>query len=91
MNHHDHDHKHSHDHHEHTHNHEKKELSINEKLTSLFQHWIDHNKSHQESYISWSKKAQEKDLQNVVACLEQVSNLTDEINVKLKETLDELT
>ena len=87
MNHH-HDHKHDNEHHHH--NHEKKELSLKEKLSSLFQHWIDHNSSHKESYLSWAKKAEEENLSDIVRYLEEAANLSDDINLKLAKALKEL-
>ena len=89
MNHH-HDHNHEHNHHEH-HSHETKELSLKEKLSSLFQHWIKHNSSHKESYLSWAEKAKGENLSNIVTFLEQAGELSDEINFKLEKALKELT
>lgn len=86
--HHNHDHNHSHDH---GHNHEQKELSFKEKLSSLFQHWIDHNSSHKESYLSWARKAQKENLSKIGSYLEQAGELSDEINMKLEKALKELS
>ena len=79
---------HEHDHHEHSH--VEKELSLKEKLSSIFQHWIDHNSSHKESYLSWAKKAEKENLSSIVSYLEQVGKLSDEINIKLEKALKEL-
>ena len=84
-------HHHDHNHEHHHHNHETKELSLKEKLSSLFQHWIDHNSSHKESYLSWAKKAEVENLSGIVAYLEQAGKLSDEINLKLEKALKELT
>ena len=84
-------HHHDHNHEHHHHNHETKELSLKEKLSSLFQHWIDHNSSHKESYLSWAKKAEKENLSGIVTCLEQAGNLSDEINLKLEKALKDLT
>jgi hypothetical protein len=70
---HDHDHGHTHDHecghthnhtHEHTHEHthgvslEEIACSKDEKtLDILLAHWVDHNKSHEESFIEWVEKS----------------------------------
>ncbi|MCK5311408.1 MAG: hypothetical protein KAJ62_04835 [Desulfobacteraceae bacterium] len=89
MNHH-HSHDHDHDHHHH-HSHETKELSFKEKLSTLFQHWIDHNSSHKESYLSWADKADKENLSEIVTYLKEAGNLSDKINLKLEKALKELT
>ena len=73
---------HSHNHH-HDHNHN--ELSVKDKLSSLLDHWIDHNISHKESYLSWSEKARNEDLPKIVTCLENISRLTDQIDSELQK------
>lgn len=78
----------------HTHNHHhhgSKELPFQQKLTTLFQHWIDHNISHKESYLSWAEKAKNEDLSDIVKCLEEAGVLTDEINSKLEKALKALS
>jgi hypothetical protein len=78
----------SHEHnHNHDHQHESKELSFQAKLISLFQHWIDHNISHKESYLSWAEKAKKENLSDIVQCLEDAGILTDELNSKLEKAL----
>lgn len=81
---------HHHDH-SHDHNHTKSELSFQEKLTSLFQHWIDHNSSHKENYLTWAEKAKKENLSDIVSCLEQAGELSDKINIQLKKALKELS
>jgi rubrerythrin len=83
MNHH-HSHDHNHDHHE------TKELTFKEKLKSLFQHWIDHNVSHKESYLSWAKKAEKENLMEIVSCLEQAGELSDKMNLELEKALKKI-
>ncbi len=84
--HHNHNHEHSHDH-----NDKSKKLSLNEKLPSLLNHWIDHNVSHKASYLSWAEKAENENLETLVSCLKEVAGLSDKINIKLKKALDSLT
>jgi hypothetical protein len=87
----DHDHDHSHDHnHEHDHGHghtTTKELSFDEKLTILLQHWIDHNKSHQETYDSWANKATGESLPQMAEILKEISADSTKITEKLKKAL----
>ena len=83
-----HSHEHSHD--RHHHNHETKELSFDEKLKSLFQHWIDHNSSHKESFLSWAEKAEKEGFAKIVPYLEEAGELSDKINFKLEQALKKL-
>lgn len=102
MSHHDHDHSHhdhAHDHahsHDHGHNHDHdhghghtsaKELSFDEKLTILLQHWVDHNKSHQETYDSWANKATGESLPQMAEILKEISTDSNKITEKLEKAL----
>ncbi len=86
-----HDHAHSHDHdHDHGHGHEHtnaKELSLDEKLTILLQHWIDHNKSHQETYDSWANKATNDNLSQTAEILKEIALDSNKITEKLEKAL----
>ncbi len=84
---HSHSHEHSHDHH---HHHETKELSFDDKLKSLFKHWIDHNSNHKESFLSWAKKAEKEGFEKIAPYLEQAGELSDKINLELEQALKEL-
>ncbi len=80
---HDHDHGHSHDHH-HDHN---SEMSMAEKLNTLLTHWIDHNDSHMQNYLSWAAKAQDAGLDDVADALKAAGNLSQTVTEKLKRGL----
>lgn len=94
---HDHDHTHSHDHdhghphtheHEHTHRHEHKhEMSTEEKISTLLNHWIDHNNSHMETYRSWAQKAEDASLAEVTVLLKETAEASGVITAKLKTAL----
>ncbi len=73
--------------HHHDHSHEKKNISLKEKLPTLFKHWIDHNVSHKESFLSWADKAEKENLAQIVSCLKKASNLSDQINLELEKAL----
>ncbi len=80
-------------HHVHSHNHNQKnnDLSLKEKLSSLLQHWIDHNVSHKESYLSWAAKAEKENFSDIVSCLEQAGQLTDKINIEFEKALKKIS
>ena len=99
-----HSHKHEHDHHGHSHTHSHghdhhghdqhkntgKELSFKEKLLVLFQHWIEHNDSHKDNYISWAKKAEDENLSDTAALLMDAAAASDIITEKLEKALKTL-
>lgn len=84
-----HTHGHTHDH-EHTHDHDhdqpgnKEELTFDGKLTILMGHWIDHNKSHQQTYESWADKAAGENQPETAALLKEVS----EDSIRITKTLE---
>ncbi len=82
--HHDHDHCHSHHHHDHD---EKAELSLEDKLIKLFEHWIQHNISHAETYREWAEKADMNRLKEIGGALDAAADMTVDINRKLEEAL----
>ncbi|WDP86482.1 MAG: hypothetical protein HUN05_16230 [Desulfobacter sp.] len=83
-----HDHTHSHDH-DHDHS-QGSEMTMEEKLLTLFSHWINHNDSHKDNFISWATKAREAGLDSVALSLEQAGTLSQEVTEKLKQALANL-
>ncbi|MCC5909310.1 MAG: zinc transporter [Clostridiaceae bacterium] len=90
---HEHSHEHSHDHtHEHSHQHATNKESVantiehDEKtLRVLLVHWINHNKSHQENFSEWSKKAVAMEKPDVAKYIEEAVSLMDKANEMLIE------
>ena len=101
---HKHRHEHSHEHgqnHEHSHthghgdnhNHEddhSQELSFEDKLKTLFTHWIDHNNSHMGSYSSWAAKTEKENLKETTALLHQAAEESKKITQTLEKALQSL-
>ena len=93
---HPHDHNHSHDHaHSHSHSHEHEhshshELTFEQKLEKLFGHWIDHNESHKDTFLTWAGRAKEAGLAEVTKNLEMVGQLSEDVTRQLKEALNNL-
>ncbi|MCP4021921.1 MAG: zinc transporter [Desulfobacteraceae bacterium] len=83
---------HNHDHHHnHDHNHDHAEqLSFEDKLKTLFAHWIDHNNSHLQTYSSWAKKADEANLHEVAKDLSAAAKIAGQITQKLEDALNKL-
>lgn len=86
---HDHDHDHGHDH-GHTHSHDP-EMSLEQKLITLLTHWVNHNDSHKENYLSWALKAEKAGLKDVAVCLDQAGTLSRQVTQKLEEALKKLS
>ena len=82
---HSHDHDHGHPHHHHHSHGEGGEMSMEEKLNTLFSHWIGHNDSHKDNFFSWAQKAREAGLDSVALDLEEAGTLSDKVTAKLKE------
>ena len=99
---HDHDHTHEHAHahshaHEHSHHHDhghgdtqEKEMTMDEKLAILLAHWVDHNESHKESFISWAQKAREEGLSGIAEHLEEAGRLSDLVSKEIEKARDGL-
>ena len=90
---HDHDNGHGHSHsHDHGHTHDPvEEMTLEQKLNTLFAHWIDHNDSHKDNFLSWAKKAREAGLTEVAVSLEQAGSLSQEVTKKLEAALANLS
>ncbi len=74
-----------------THHHEAEStLSFEEKLIKLFEHWIKHNKDHAKTYRDWAEKAKENDLEKIYPILEEVAYMTEQINIKLTQTINKI-
>jgi len=75
----------------HHHDHENgKELKFEEKLEALFKHWIDHNKSHRDNFLSWAHKAKHENLIKIATSLEHAGDLSDKITANLEQALKDL-
>lgn len=75
---------HEHHHHGH-HDHEvKSELTFDEKLIKLLDHWLKHNQDHAGTYGEWAERARQNQLDGVAALLEDVCGLTAEINTRIE-------
>lgn len=85
-----HDGHHHHDDHEHTHHHNQSELSFEQKVVMLLEHWIRHNDDHAESYRDWSKKLADNRMDQIGDLITQAAQQTDEITRLFKQALDRL-
>ena len=79
-----------HDHHHHGHHHHdvKSELTFEEKLIKLLDHWIKHNQDHAGTYGDWAGRAREHHLDAVADLLDEVCELTAKINTKFESAAE---
>jgi len=78
-------HSHSHDHH---HNEISSNLSLDEKLIKLLEHWVVHNNDHAKTYSDWSQKAKEKDYVKAGDLIKEAAEMTLAINSKFEQAAD---
>lgn len=84
-----HDHPH-HDHGHHDHHEDKtagRELSFEEKLIKIFDHWVKHNESHAQTYADWREKAKAQGMDGIAVLLEEIEQLSEQLTEKLKQGL----
>ncbi len=93
MSHHDHDHdhdhkhghKHDHDHHDHNHQHGTTEMTFEEKVVKLLEHWIKHNDDHAKTYQGWADQAKENRMEAVAALIEEAAEMNLAVNEKFEQ------
>ena len=86
--HHDHDSGHGHDHtHEHHHD-VQSNLSFDEKIIKLLDHWIKHNADHAETYKGWAKKVKENNMPEAGSLFEDAAEMTLLISKKFEEAIE---
>jgi hypothetical protein len=65
----------------------KSDLTFEERLIKLLDHWIKHNESHAGTYQEWAEKAASSGLPAVSEQLKEVCSLTQSIDSKFKQVL----
>ena len=78
----------THHHHDHAHHHHhdiKSDLTFTEKLIKLLDHWVKHNEDHADTYKDWAEKAKDNELTEIAELLEEVHDLTLQINDKFRQ------
>ena len=84
---HDHAHHHGHDHH---HGHAHTELSFDQKLEMLLDHWIQHNDHHVADYRGWADKARQNNQAAVADLLSAAADLTETVTQRFKEAAERI-
>jgi hypothetical protein len=74
------------DHHHPDHGHPA-ELSLDDKLIKLLEHWIRHNQEHAKTYGDWAEKAAADSKEEVSILLNEAVRLSIDLNRKFEKAL----
>ncbi|HNR14521.1 MAG TPA: hypothetical protein PKM59_14540 [Thermodesulfobacteriota bacterium] len=64
--------------------------AITTKLTVVLEHWIEHNRGHQEEYAKWATAARSQGLTAVAEQIEAAAAQVQEADARLREALKSL-
>jgi hypothetical protein len=81
---------HDHPHHGGHHGNPQAELSFDEKLIKLLEHWIRHNQEHAQTYGDWAEKAAADSKGEVAALLEDAVRLSMDLDRKFEQALTKM-
>ena len=65
----------------------KSDLSFEDRLVKLLEHWIKHNRDHSDSYRDWSRKASREGLTDIAQLIEAAAEKTTRINREFEKAL----
>lgn len=75
----------------HTHNHHntdiKSELTFEEKILKLLDHWLKHNEEHTNNYLNWAQKAEEEGHKDLAELIRSTSAISKEISEKFHQAI----
>jgi hypothetical protein len=78
-------------HHHHHHDHESQgELSFEEKMAKLLEHWIKHNQNHASNYRNWAEKAKANGKETTGKFLLEAAQMSLATNDLFEKALAEL-
>ncbi len=80
-----HHHVHDHDHHQPDHQHGTTEMTFEEKIIKLLEHWIKHNDDHAKTYRGWADQAKENHLEEIAAIIEEAAEMNLAVNEKFEQ------
>ena len=81
---------HNHQHHRGQHDNPPAELSFDEKLIKLLEHWIRHNKEHAKTYGDWAEKTAADSKGEVSILLNEAVSLSMDLNRKFEKALTKM-
>lgn len=77
--------------HHHEHHHDvTSDLTFEEKLIKMLEHWLKHNRDHARTYHDWAERAKESKLPQAGVLIDEIGELTRSIDKKIKAALDSI-
>lgn len=77
--------------HHHEHHHDvQSDLTFEERMIKLLDHWQKHNDDHAQTYMDWAEKAKTNGLLQIAELLIEINQMTLEINAKFEEAAEHL-
>jgi len=78
--------------HHHDHHHDvKSDLTFEEKLIKLLDHWLKHNQDHADTYREWAERARTNHLSEIGALLDEVADMSETMDDKFRDARERLT
>jgi hypothetical protein len=65
----------------------KSDLSFEERLVKLLEHWIKHNQDHSDTYRDWAQKASREGLTDIALLIETAAGKTTRINREFEKAV----
>jgi hypothetical protein len=81
---------HGHQHHSGRNDNPQAELSFDEKLIKVLEHWIRHNREHAQTYGDWAEKAAADAKGEVLILLNEAVSLSMDLNRKFEQALTKM-
>ncbi len=81
---------HEHQHHSSRNDNSPAELTFDEKLIRLLEHWIRHNQEHAQTYSDWAEKAAADSKGEVAILLNEAVSLSMDLQRKFEQALTKM-
>jgi len=65
----------------------KSDLSFEDRLVKLFEHWIQHNRDHSDTYRDWAQKASREGLTDIAQLIEEAAEKTTRVNREFEKAM----
>jgi hypothetical protein len=75
-------------HHHHDHHSSSSDMTFNERMTTLLNHWIKHNEEHARTYLDWAAKAKSQNLDEIAPLLAEAADMTHAISHKFEAAIN---
>ena len=74
--------------HTHTHDESHSEMTFEEKVNKLLEHWIKHNDDHAATYREWADRAQKEGMDEIAGIIHAAAAKNISINDEFKQALE---